>query len=70
MGKNTHTYTQEIMEMIKKDGFEKQVPIDVLLRNIKMKAGADLRTVSRFVDYMTQMAFVKKVNPYVFEILR
>lgn len=69
MGKNAHTKCREIVDVIKKSGFDKQVPANELLKIIKVKVGGDLRTVSKYVQLMVEFGFVAKTNAYVYEIL-
>jgi len=68
MGKTSYRTCQQIVEKLRTHGFEEEVSKPVLIKFIKLVAGADPRTVNKYLNLLVEFEFLDPVNSKVYKI--
>jgi SMC interacting uncharacterized protein involved in chromosome segregation len=64
-----HEIAKEIIDYLRSCGFELQVNLKVLRQTIAKLRGNDERTIKKWIKFLEENGFIKKLNQQVYEIL-
>lgn len=65
----SHQYASEIIQYLKSKGYLNQVDAKALRDAIIRFRGSDPRTIKKWIKFMLDNGFIKRLNIYVYEIL-
>ena len=65
----SHQYAQEIMQYLRLQGYTQAVDSRMLRETISKIRGSDERTIRKWIKFLLENGFIKRLNPYIYEIV-
>ncbi|MBU0963214.1 MAG: hypothetical protein KKD48_04900 [Nanoarchaeota archaeon] len=69
MGKKAYTKCIELMKLIRKNGFEKEIPFIALKEFIMKEIGGDDRVIQKYFKLLREFGFIKLYGNGVYNII-